>query len=38
MARFEAGSKVRKSADGLLRVETKEGQVAYVEAIEFLRV
>lgn len=38
MTRFELGSRVHTSADKLLRVETKEGPLAYVEAIEFLRV
>jgi len=37
MARFEFGTNVLKSADELARVETREGQIAYVEAIEFLR-
>ena len=37
LKRFEAGTNLLRSADGMLRVETKEGPLAYVEAIEFLR-
>jgi transcription elongation factor len=37
MTRFTAGTKVITSEDKQLRIETKEGQIAYVEAIEFLR-
>jgi hypothetical protein len=38
LGRFELGTKLLTSADGQVRIETKEGQMAYVEAIEFLRV
>lgn len=37
MGRFELGTNILKSADAQLRIKTKEGPVAYVEAIEFLK-
>jgi hypothetical protein len=36
--RFELGTKLMTSADSEVRIETKEGQLAYMEALEFLRV
>jgi len=38
LSRFALGTNVLTSADKQLRVITKEGPIAYIEAIEFLRV
>lgn len=36
MSRFTLGTNIITSADGYLRIETKEGPLAFIEAIEFL--
>ena len=36
--RFILGTNIISSADGDHQIETKEGPLAYVEAIEFLKV